>query len=69
MENLNNNARTTKWLMVAGLAVAGLTLNVAGCSSSNPAPTDAGSGGTTGGTGGHTGDGRQHHRLGGHVTW
>ncbi len=59
MRNSNHNARTTKWLMVAGLAVAGLTVNVAGCSSSNPTPTDAGSGsgGTTGGTGGHTGTG------------
>jgi hypothetical protein len=47
MTNSRSTPRNTHWLAIAGLAIAGLAMNV-GCSSSNPSPSDSGAGGGTG---------------------
>src|SRR5436305_6079123 len=50
MTNPRSTPRNTHWMAVAGLAIAGLAMNV-GCSSGGSTPADSGAGGHDSGTG------------------
>lgn len=56
MTNPRSTPRNTHWLMIAGLAIAGLAMNVA-CSSGNSNPADSGAGGSKADGGGAGGSG------------
>ena len=50
------NSNSSRWLMIASLAITGMALNV-GCSSGSSTPSDSGAGGSSSSTGGKTGTG------------